>query len=66
MPQFDVFIFVSSLFYLFIGFFSLMIYNQLFFLPKIAAILKLRSNVLSVAETKIKNKTVVKITKALI
>jgi hypothetical protein len=47
MPQFDVFIFFSSIFYLLIGFYSLMFYNQFIFLPKIASILKLREKLLS-------------------
>lgn len=68
MPQFDVFIFFSSIFYLLIGFFSLMIYNQLVFLPKISAILKLRSNVISnISNAEIKSKTkFFKISKTLI
>jgi hypothetical protein len=45
MPQFDVFLFFSSVFYLLVGFFSLMFYNQFMFLPKISAFLKLRSKI---------------------
>lgn len=45
MPQFDVFLFFSSVFYLLVGFFSLMFYNQFMFLPKISAFLKLREKI---------------------
>ena len=50
MPQFDVFLFFSSVFYLLVGFFSLMFFNQFMFLPKISAFLKLREKI-----TKYKN-----------
>jgi hypothetical protein len=50
MPQFDVFLFFSSIFYLLVGFFSLMFYNQLVFLPKISAILKLREKILNLSK----------------
>ena len=46
MPQFDVFLFFSSVFYLLVGFFSLMFFNQFMFLPKISAFLKLREKIL--------------------
>ena len=45
MPQFDVFLFFSSVFYLLVGFFSLMFFNQFMFLPKISAFLKLREKI---------------------
>lgn len=54
MPQFDVFLFFSSVFYLLVGFFSLMFFNQFMFLPKISAFLKLREKI-----TKYKNTDVI-------
>ena len=45
MPQFDVFLFFSSVFYLLVGFFSLMFFNQFMFLPKMSAFLKLREKI---------------------
>ena len=43
MPQFDTFIFSSSLFYFIIFFLLFLIYNYIRVLPRISAILKLRS-----------------------
>nr|AAZ72723.1 ATP synthase subunit 8 [Physarum polycephalum] len=43
MPQFDTFIFSSSLFYFIITFFILLYFNFTRFLPRLSAILKLRS-----------------------
>jgi hypothetical protein len=42
MPQFDTFIFSSSLLYFFTTFFILLTFNNIKFLPRLAAILKLR------------------------
>jgi hypothetical protein len=43
MPQFDTFIFSSSLFYFIVSFFILLYCNFTHFLPRLSAILKLRS-----------------------
>ena len=45
MPQFDTFIFASSLLYFITCYLILLKYNTLRVLPKIAAILKLRSKI---------------------
>ncbi|RYE05339.1 MAG: hypothetical protein EOP33_06520 [Rickettsiaceae bacterium] len=70
MPQFDVFLFFSSIFYLLVGFFSLMFYNQFVFLPKISAILKLREKLLNLSnfdkkQTLESNLKIIKISKTL-
>lgn len=56
MPQFDVFLFFSSVFYLLVGFFSLMFFNQFMFLPKISAFLKLREKITKYKETALSTK----------
>jgi len=45
MPQFDTFIFSSSLLYFVVGFFVLLYYNYTHFLPRLSAILKLRTKI---------------------
>lgn len=68
MPQFDVFIFLSSVFYLIIGFFGLMFYNQLVFLPKVSGILKLREKIQSFKSEefqKVESKNLLKISNSL-
>lgn len=70
MPQFDVFLFFSSVFYLLVGFFSLMIYNQFVFLPKISALLKLREKLFSSKTTtlgsnSVASKNIVKLSETL-
>jgi F0F1-type ATP synthase membrane subunit b/b' len=42
MPQFDTFIFSSSLFYFIISFFTLLYLNYTQYLPRIGSLLKLR------------------------
>nr|ACZ96458.1 ATP synthase subunit 8 [Didymium iridis]ACZ96459.1 ATP synthase subunit 8 [Didymium iridis] len=42
MPQFDTFIFSSSLFYFIISFFTLLYFNFAHYLPSISSLLKLR------------------------
>jgi hypothetical protein len=42
MPQFDTFIFSSSLFYFIISFFTLLYLNFAQYLPRISSLLKLR------------------------
>jgi len=56
MPQFDVFLFFSSVFYLLVGFFSLMFFNQFMFLPKISAFLKLREKITKYKSENVKEK----------
>jgi len=55
MPQFDTFIFSSSLFYFIISFFTLLYLNYAQYLPRISSLLKLRFKLLqkpSVSVTK--------------
>jgi len=52
MPQFDTFIFSSSLFYFIISFFVLLWFNFTRFLPHLSAILKLRYKLTSKSTSK--------------
>lgn len=52
MPQFDTFIFSSSLFYLLITFFLLLTINFTRLLPRLSAIMKLRHKIKQKSTTK--------------
>lgn len=45
MPQLDVFIFINTGIYLFLGFFMILAYNHLYILPSIGSLLKIRRKV---------------------
>jgi hypothetical protein len=57
MPQFDTFIFQSILFYFIISYFIYLYVNSQLFLPRLAAILKLRFYILNPEKVKYQVKT---------
>ena len=47
MPQLDIFIFINTGIYLFIGFFAILVFNHLYILPSLGSVIKIRKKLIN-------------------